>query len=158
MVIDPASAAELPKEQNRDDAYCKAAKKNGMPYYYARKEMRSGLTAFLYEVKGKDKKAYYRLEFYDRDLKVVRRVHFKKSGAYSDDITNPEFMPQDLLLAKYMDRLYLFELASFLHTDKPAGQELPVQPPFRTTSMSEDCRYMFSAGKIYRMEWELIDE
>ncbi|MCR5795665.1 MAG: serine/threonine protein kinase [Solobacterium sp.] len=158
MVIDPASASELTKEQNRDDAFFKAAKKNGMPYYYTRKEMQNGLTAFLYEVKGKDKKAYNRLEFYDRDLKVVRQVHFKKSGAYSDDITSPEFMPQDLLLAMYRNRMYLFELASFLYTDKPDGQELPVQPPFRTTSMSADCRYMFSAGKIYRMEWELIGE
>ena len=157
MCIDPEKGEVMGKGQVRPDPVAEAAKKNGMPFFYNRKKLPNGMTAFLYNKMADPRGINASLELYGKDGRFLGRYDFKrKNQASSDDITSPALLPQGYLAGEYGSALTLFHTSDFAGSGKPAGQKLPLPAPFGRTAMSEDARYLFSNGRVCRLEWELL--
>ena len=161
LYIDPETGQALDKGQIKPDPVLKAARKNGLPRaHFMRKKLPRGITAFLYNAEEK-KKAHRRLDLYsNRTYKMIGRYDFKNQGdAYSDDMKKPVLLPGGYTVAEVSRQLHLFYTSDFMGpATRPNPQVLPIPTPIGDTSMSEDCRRLFNSGRIYRLEWQLLDE
>ena len=161
LFIDPETGQAPDKGQIKPDPVLKAARKNGLPRaHFKRKKLPRGITAFLYGAEEK-RKTHERLDIYsDRTYKLIGRYDFKnRQDAYSDDMKKPVLLPGGYTVAEVSRQLHLFYTSDFMGpATRPNPQVLPIPTPIGDTSMSEDCRRLFNSGRIYRLEWELLEE
>ena len=160
LYIDPETGQAPDKGQIKPDPVLKDARKNGLPRaHYARKKT-PRITAFLYGAEEK-KKTHERLDIYsNRTYKLIGRYDFKnRLDAYSDDMKKPVLLPGGYTVAEVSRQLHLFYTSDFMGpATRPNPQVLPIPAPIGDTSMSEDCRWLFNSGRIYRLEWQLLEE
>ena len=161
LCIDPENAKIVSKNESKGDVVFLAAKKNQLPYSYVRRNLSNGLSAFLYKnINDKHHKNWRRMDLYDASGKLVRRVDFNNlDQTPKEEITSPSMLTNEWLIGKYKDQLYLYRIADFLETEMPEGQLIPVKAEsIRNTALSENGRVLFGGGKVYRLEWELLDK
>ncbi|MCR5796235.1 MAG: serine/threonine protein kinase [Solobacterium sp.] len=94
--------------------------------------------------------------FYDKKGKKIGDI---RVNCYKKDITveydHGVLQPHDLIIYAEGSRM---QIASVWDFPYPNGQELPVPAPYGPARMSENCRYLYTRGNVYRLEWELLDE
>ena len=131
-----------------DDKTAKSLLKNKSEYAGTNEE---GIS-YRMETVGLD----HYLCFYDKSGKKIRDVRVDcHNKEFAVEFDNGVLQAYDMIIYSYNTKQLI---ASVWEFPFPKGQALPLPAPYDKAVMSANCRYLYTKGNVYKLEWELLDE